>query len=54
MAGTAREAGGVQLRHSLYVQDPDGNGIEPYVDVPGVDPKNDPSLLMTPVTPLNL
>jgi catechol-2,3-dioxygenase len=32
------------VTHSLYIHDPDGNEIELYVDVPGVDWKNDPAL----------
>jgi len=42
------------VSHSLYIADPDGNEIELYVDVPGVDWKNDPALIMAPVKPLNL
>src|SRR3954463_1653186 len=42
------------VTHSLYIADPDGNEIELYVDVPGVDWRNDPSLLMSPVKPLAL
>src|SRR3954469_7892254 len=42
------------VTHSLYVADPDGNEIELYIDVPGVDWRNDPSLLMSPVKPLTL
>ncbi len=30
------------MTHSLYILDPDGNEIELYVDVPGVDWKTDP------------
>jgi catechol 2,3-dioxygenase len=40
--------------HSLYIADPDGNEIELYVDVPGVDWRNDPSLVMAPIKPLRL
>jgi catechol-2,3-dioxygenase len=40
--------------HSLYIADPDGNEIELYIDVPGVDWKNDPSLVMAPIKPLRL
>ncbi len=40
--------------HSLYLQDPDGNEIELYVDVPGVDWENDPSAVMAPIKPLRL
>jgi catechol-2,3-dioxygenase len=42
------------VTHSLYIADPDGNEIELYIDVPGVDWRNDPSLLMSPVKPLTL
>ena len=42
------------MTHSLYIQDPDGNEIELYVDVPGVDWRNDPDLIMNPVRPLRL
>lgn len=42
------------VTHSLYIADPDGNEIELYVDVPGVDWKNDPALLASPVKPLHL
>jgi catechol 2,3-dioxygenase len=42
------------VTHSLYINDPDGNEIELYVDVPGVDWKNDPSLLAAPIRPLRL
>jgi catechol 2,3-dioxygenase-like lactoylglutathione lyase family enzyme len=34
--------------------DPDGNEIELYVDVPGVDWRTDPSLVMRPTAPLRL
>ena len=37
------------VTHSLYIQDPDGNEIELYVDVPGVDWQSDPSLVAAPV-----
>lgn len=40
--------------HSLYVKDPDGNEIELYVDVPGVDWRSDPSLVLAPIKPLRL
>jgi len=35
------------MTHSLYITDPDGNEIELYVDVPGVD-WNDPQLWAEP------
>ena len=42
------------VTHSLYVLDPDGNEIELYVDVPGVDWKADPALVFSPIRPLTL
>jgi catechol 2,3-dioxygenase len=39
------------VTHSLYVLDPDGNEIELYIDVPGVDWKSDPALIMAPIKP---
>jgi catechol-2,3-dioxygenase len=42
------------VTHSLYVQDPDGNEVELYIDVPGVDWRNDPALIAAPVRPLHL
>ena len=42
------------VTHSLYIADPDGNEIELYIDVPGVDWRNDPSLVAAPVRPLRL
>jgi len=42
------------ITHSLYIEDPDGNEIELYVDVPGVDWKADPSLIAAPIRPLRL
>lgn len=41
------------MTHSLYITDPDGNEIELYVDVPGVD-WDDPDLLMSAPQPLRL
>jgi catechol 2,3-dioxygenase len=43
-----------RVTHSLYIADPDGNEVELFVDVPGLDWKNDPTLLMTPTQPLRL
>ncbi len=40
------------VTHSLYILDPDGNEIELYIDVPGVDWKTDPELIMAPIKPL--
>jgi catechol 2,3-dioxygenase len=42
------------VTHSLYVLDPDGNEIELYVDVPGVDWTADPTLVFSPIRPLTL
>jgi len=42
------------VTHSLFLRDPDGNDIELYVDVPGVDWKNDPSLMMARPRPLQI
>jgi len=42
------------VTHSLYILDPDGNEIELYIDVPGVDWKQHPELLMSPIKPLRL
>lgn len=41
------------MTHSLYLADPDGNEIELYVDVPGVD-WNDPAVLGAKPKPLRL
>ena len=58
---TVREAGATvvgasdhTVTHSLYILDPDGNEIELYVDVPGVDWASDPELLFSPIRPLAL
>jgi catechol-2,3-dioxygenase len=42
------------VTHSVYILDPDGNEIELYIDVPGVDWKSDPMLIMAPIKPLRL
>ena len=42
------------VTHSLYIADPDGNEIELYVDVPGVDWRSDPALVAAPIKPLRL
>ncbi|HEX9824838.1 MAG TPA: VOC family protein [Actinomycetota bacterium] len=46
-------AGDHGFTHSLYLADPDGNEIELYIDVPGVD-WTDPALLARPTRPLQL
>ncbi len=42
------------VTHSLYVLDPDGNEVELYIDVPGVDWRSDPGLIVSPIRPLAL
>jgi catechol 2,3-dioxygenase len=42
------------VTHSLYIADPDGNEIELYIDVPGVDWRSDPALVAAPIKPLSL
>ena len=42
------------VTHSLYILDPDGNEIELYIDVAGVDWKSDPNLILAPIKPLAL
>ena len=42
------------VTHSVYIEDPDGNEIELYIDVPGVDWRNDPMLVASPIKPLHL
>jgi len=42
------------VTHSVYILDPDGNEIELYIDVPGVDWRSDPTLVMAPIRPLAL
>lgn len=42
------------VSHSLYVADPDGNELELYIDVPGVDWRADPTLVTQPARPLSL
>ena len=42
------------VTHSLYITDPDGNEIELYIDVPGIDWRSDPTLIAAPIKPLRL
>ena len=42
------------VSQSLYLQDPDGNEVELYVDAPEVDWKHDPKLVLAPIKPLAL
>ena len=41
------------VTHSLYILDPDGNELELYIDVPGLD-WNDADLVMAPTKALSL
>jgi catechol-2,3-dioxygenase len=52
--GTIVGASDHTVTHSLYILDPDGNEIELYIDVPGVDWKSDPSLITAPIRALSL
>jgi catechol 2,3-dioxygenase len=42
------------VTHSIYIADPDGNEVELYIDVPGVDWKSEPDLIMASIKPLVL
>jgi catechol 2,3-dioxygenase len=42
------------VSHSVYILDPDGNELELYIDVPGVDWKTNPELALAPTRPLTL
>ncbi|MEA1881637.1 MAG: VOC family protein [Candidatus Marinimicrobia bacterium] len=42
------------VSQSLYLEDPDGNEVELYVDDPDVDWKKDPSLVMSSIKWLDL
>ena len=42
------------VTHSLYILDPDGNEIELYIDVAGVDWRADPAAIVAPTRPLVL
>jgi len=42
------------VTHSLYIFDPDGNEIELYIDVAGVDWQNNPEAIVAPTRPLVL
>lgn len=42
------------VTHSLYIEDPDGNEVELYIDVPGVDWRSQPTLVAAPIKALSL
>lgn len=56
------QAGGVRIvgasdhtvTHSLYIEDPDGNEIELYIDVQPEVWRSDPAAVMAPIKPLRL
>jgi catechol-2,3-dioxygenase len=42
------------VTHSLYIQDPDGNELELYIDVQPERWRDDPALVMAPTKPLSI
>jgi catechol 2,3-dioxygenase len=42
------------VTHSLYIQDPDGNELELYIDVQPEQWRDDPTLVMAPTKPLSI
>lgn len=42
------------VTHSVYILDPDGNELELYIDVPGVDWRSNPEAFWAPIRPLAL
>ena len=42
------------VSQSLYLEDPDGNEVELYVDDPSVDWKKDPAAAVAAIRPLRL
>jgi catechol-2,3-dioxygenase len=42
------------VTHSLYIEDPDGNEIELYIDVQPAVWRDDPSAVFAPIKPLRL
>ena len=42
------------VTHSLYIQDPDGNELELYIDVQPELWRDDPSAVLAPVRPLRI
>ena len=51
---TVRGAADHTVTHSLYIEDPDGNEIEVYIDVQPERWREDPSAIAAPVRPLRL
>ncbi len=42
------------VTQSPYLHDPDGNEVELYIDVPGVNWEENPMLALSPIKPLAL
>jgi catechol 2,3-dioxygenase len=42
------------VTHSLYIEDPDGNELELYIDVQPEEWRDDPSLVLAPIRALRL
>ena len=42
------------VTHSVYILDPDGNEIELYIDVAGMNWAENPELVLSPIKPLRL
>jgi catechol 2,3-dioxygenase len=51
---TVRGAADHTVTHSLYIEDPDGNEIELYIDVQPERWREDPQAIVAPVRPLQL
>jgi catechol-2,3-dioxygenase len=52
--GTVLGSSDHTVTHSLYIADPDGNEVELYIDVPGVDWRSEPALVGSAIKPLSL
>ena len=44
----------VTVSQSIYIEDPDGNEVELYVDDNSINWKEEPELVMSPIKPLYL
>jgi len=51
---TIRGASDHTVTHSLYIEDPDGNELELYIDVQPERWRDDPALVMAPTRPLQI
>lgn len=51
---TVRGASDHTITHSLYIEDPDGNEIELYIDVQPEVWRDDPAAVFAPIKPLRL